>query len=91
MNELPKKPQPFKIRFKSSQEKFSLKMQDFITISDSQYESYDGTYEVTPMAYNSQILPTTNKILKDDITVLKVPFFTVDNQYGQTVSIAEGV
>ncbi len=80
--------QSFTTNFKSRQENFSLKLQDYISVSTEQYESYGGEYVVTPQAYDNQTLETKNKIMKDDITVLKVPFFSVDNASGQTVSIA---
>lgn len=50
---------------------------------------YDGDYEVTPDAYNDQILYTAHKILKDNLTVHKVPFHQTHNEKdGTTVYIA---
>lgn len=50
---------------------------------------YEGDYIVTPKAYTDQVLPTAQKSMHDDITVLKVPKYDVDNPYGgTTVSIA---
>jgi len=49
---------------------------------------YHGDYEVIPDANNDQILYTSNKILKDDITVKKVPYFETHNESGTTVYIA---
>lgn len=52
------------------------------------YELYAGVYEVTPKPDSTQVLKTTNKILKEDVRVLKIPFYEVSNQQGgQTVII----
>ena len=48
--------------------------------------------EVVPSAFNTQVLPTANKVLKKDVTVQKVPYFETSNvQNGVTVYIAEEV
>ncbi|MCQ4787248.1 hypothetical protein NE670_18500 [Flavonifractor plautii] len=54
--------------------------------------TYSGEYEVVPNAFNTQVLPTANKVLKKDIVVQKVPYFETSNNYdGVTVYIAEEV
>lgn len=50
---------------------------------------YEGEYEVTPKARESVVLPTQNKTLTDNVTVLKVPYFETTNDHGTTVYIAE--
>lgn len=50
---------------------------------------YEGEYTVTPSAIDTQVLPTANKFLEDDILVKSVPYYEVSNtQGGLTVSIA---
>ena len=50
-------------------------------------EIYDGTYIVTPKIVE-QTLYTAGKQMTDDVTVLAIPFYSVDNQQnGQTVII----
>ena len=49
---------------------------------------YTGTYEVTPKADVTQVLPTADKTLTDDITVHKVPFYEAHNEHGTTAYIA---
>lgn len=50
---------------------------------------YEGPYVVRPKAYEPQILETKNKSMRDDVTVLKVPYQAVTNiQGGLTVNIA---
>ena len=47
---------------------------------------------MVPSAFNTQVLPTANKVLKKDVTVQKVPYFETSNiQNGVTVYIAEEV
>ena len=56
------------------------------------FNAYSGEYEVVPNAFNTQVLPTANKVLKKDIIVQKVPYFETSNNYdGVTVYIAEEV
>lgn len=53
------------------------------------YPPYSGDYEVTPNAFNAQILPTANKSLTQDIVVKSVPYYETSNaQDGITVYIA---
>jgi hypothetical protein len=42
---------------------------------------YDGATEVTPMV-NSQVLPTAQKITKEDLTVKAIPYYDVSNSAG---------
>lgn len=46
------------------------------------WEVYTGPYEVTPKAYDEQILETESKILRENVTVHKVPFEENHNPYG---------
>lgn len=53
------------------------------------YKRYDGNYEAVPNAFNTQTLPTANKLLTQDIVVKKVPYYETSNiQQGITVYIA---
>ena len=45
------------------------------------YVDYTGTHEVTPKT-TAQTLPTADKRLTDDITVLAIPFYEVSNTAG---------
>ena len=50
---------------------------------------YEGPYEVTPKAYDIQTLLTKNKSMRDNVTVDKVPYQAVSNEYGGlTINIA---
>lgn len=43
---------------------------------------YDGEYEITPMPYTSQILPTANLIMHNDINIHEIPYSEVSNLSG---------
>lgn len=60
-------------------------------VEGANYPTYSGEYEVTPNAHCDKILRTQDKLLKENITVSKVPYFETSNEYGDTVYIAEGV
>lgn len=42
---------------------------------------YEGDYEITPTVY-SQNMPTKNKTMYDDVTVLEIPYYETSNEYG---------
>lgn len=53
-------------------------------------ELYGGPYEVTPKAWDAQVLETEGKLMSNDVTVFKVPYYETSNIYdGLTVFIAE--
>ena len=43
---------------------------------------YDGEYEVTPMPFTSQILPTVNTVMRDNLNVHEIPYYEVSNLSG---------
>lgn len=43
---------------------------------------YDGIYEVTPLAQLDIVLDTANKILQNNVTVNKIPYFQTSNLSG---------
>ena len=55
------------------------------------YIPYDGEYEVTPKAYQDQILETADKLLTRNIVVFEVPYHETHNDSGVTVHIAKEV
>ena len=48
----------------------------------SDVPKYAGETTVTPKVEKETVLPTRDKIVKDDITVLKIPQFEVSNTSG---------
>lgn len=53
-------------------------------------DDYHGPYVVTPQTVE-QTLPTEDKHMVRDVTVLSVPYYEVSNQSGITVYIAENI
>lgn len=55
-------------------------------------ELYAGPYEVTPKAWEEQILQTDGKLMADDVTVFRVPYYETSNLFdGKTAYIAEEI
>lgn len=62
-----------------------------VTKIDGDIERYVGPYEVTPDAHDPVILDTMNKILTEDVTVKKIPYYQTSNESGDTAYIASEV
>lgn len=43
---------------------------------------YDGEYDVTPMPYTSQILPTANLVMRNNVNIQEIPYYEVSNLSG---------
>lgn len=67
--------------------------EDFVCSMGSSIPSgdYDGPYEVTPKAYEEQILYTANKTMAQNVTIHEVPYYETPNTDGNTVYIASEV
>lgn len=53
-------------------------------------EPYDGEYDITPKVSAPVVLQTEGKIMKKDVTVLKIPQFEVSNpEGGKTLIIGD--
>ncbi len=53
---------------------------------------YAGPYEVTPKAWEEQVLETDGLLMTDDVTVFRVPYYETINLFdGKTAYIAEEV
>lgn len=69
---------------------FDLEVDQTIVVNLIEGERYDGEYVVTPLAKNEVVLETSGKIMLDDVTVRKVPYFETSNDSGgYTVYIGE--
>lgn len=51
-------------------------------------DSYNGDYVVTPRPFEPVVLETKDKLMSDDVTVKKVPYYKTSNSTGETVYIA---
>ncbi len=46
------------------------------------FDQYEGEYEITPKAREDTYLMTRNKLLLNNITIEKIPVYTVSNDTG---------
>lgn len=69
----------FDVEFDENSECFCIDFGELTEISPHEY--YDGEYIVTPTDF-IQMLETEEKAMRDDVTVLAVPYTEVDNPYG---------
>lgn len=75
----------FKARFVQYECTFRPTFGEVITIQNN--DTYDGDYNVIPRVYQ-QILPTKDKLMRDDVTVEIIPLAKVKNiKNGYTVTI----
>lgn len=62
------------------------------TYAMTEGDPYEGSYEVTPKAWEAQTLATKDKLMEDDVTVFKIPYYETSNIFdGLTVFIAEDI
>ena len=47
-----------------------------------EYDIYGGEYEIIPKAFEEQVIPTSNRVLKEDVVVKEVPFYETGNDSG---------
>lgn len=75
--------------FTLEEPEYEFTIEEAIVIHEGQsYDVYDGQYEVTPSAHNQIVLETREKLMADDVTVLKIPYYETSNESGLTVYIA---
>ena len=59
-------------------------------ITNGEVHYYDGPYEVTPMVDTTQILPTANLFLSENVNVNQIPYYEVSNPSGgKTATIGD--
>ena len=51
-------------------------------------EIYEGNYEVTPKV-TSQTLLTGQRVMKDNLNVLSIPYYETSNLKGKTIIVGE--
>lgn len=57
---------------------------------DSRLPYYEGEYAVRPAPYDDITLPTANRSMREDVTVEKIPTYTVSNPSGGNTFIIGG-
>ena len=59
-------------------------------ITNGEVHYYDGPYEVPPMVNTTQILPTANLYLSENVNVNQIPYYEVSNPSGgKTATIGD--
>lgn len=53
-------------------------------------DKYMGVYEITPLV-DSQVIPTANKFMSQDVTVKEIPRYNVSNEKGGFTFIIGGI
>ena len=48
----------------------------------SDYDIYDGEYEIIPAPFEDKVLSTENKLMQADVTVKEIPYFETSNLSG---------
>lgn len=74
-----------KARFSTS-DGFSAKFGDMYRSGDI----YDGEYVVTPKAWEEVVLETQGYLMRDDVTVLEIPYYETSNLSGGKTAIIGG-
>lgn len=66
---------------------------DTLTVieKEADVEKYEGTYTVRPKPFEAVKLRTRDKLMTDDVTVTKIPYYSVSNKTGNTVYIGSEV
>lgn len=68
------------VQFKGSNESFNAGFKDIQLVSVTP-EAYTGDYSITPAVY-PQLIPTAQKMMRDDLTVTAIPTYNVSNPSG---------
>ena len=76
--------QRIEVRFLESEDRLEVCFGEIQTVQNDNF--YDGAYAVTP-ASSEQTLETTGKTMREDVTVLAIPYFETSNESGITVYI----
>lgn len=73
--------QKLAIGFFEKQNSFAVNFSGMQVITQYIGDPYEGEYEITPMV-TAQTMPTKNKTLTEDLTVLAIPYHDVSNTAG---------
>lgn len=80
------------VKFTEESGTFNVNFENFQTVTNNfDAPIYEGEYKVTPAVFE-KTLNTANKYLKEDVTILKIPYAEVSNTMGGlTVTIGKEV
>lgn len=83
--------QKLAVEFNSNEKQLGVDFKNFQFVSVGiEAEYYKGEYELTPKV-DAQVIPTAQKMMMDDLTVMAIPIYSVSNTAGgATFYIATG-
>lgn len=77
------------INSQESEERIDVKFSSFQTVTDA--DIYEDSYEIIPKT-TEQVMETKQKLMADDVTIRKIPFYeTSNNTGGTTITIGKEV
>lgn len=82
-------PESFHANLDNKDGSFDVSLKKEVIHEKGDYDEYTGEYVVTPGLYEAQTLPTKEKVMRDDVTIEKVPHFKTSNEFGETFYIGE--
>lgn len=68
----------------------SINIDTMLSVGSVNPTYYDGEYEITPQP-EAQTLNTKDKLMADDMTIKKIPYYETSNEYGYTAYIGSEV
>ncbi len=73
----------YPVKMQTTTLEYKIGVETPIIIQDpTERDYYDGDYVVTPKAHSETVLETTEKIMRDNVVVLKVPYYETSNLIG---------
>lgn len=81
---------PVRVRLRVSESPESVRLGIGTQIVAGGAPPYSGEYEVTPQPYADVVLPTRDKLMLNDVTVLEIPYYTTTNDKGGYTAIIGG-
>lgn len=70
------------IKFRVQEPEIKMKISPAKIVYTGDSKPYEGEYTVTPKTYEPVILQTANKLLSQNVNVLKIPQYEVSNAAG---------
>ncbi len=86
---LTERPQWIHLRAEEQSRVASLRAERVRVVRDSALPEYRGETTVTP-SVDPQTLPTADTVLREDVTVREIPFYTTTNPSGGYTAIIGG-
>lgn len=69
----------------ASENAWSIEMKSGVLVGG--FPAYRGEYDVTPLPRDDVVLPTANRSMSDDVTVLRIPYYETSNPSGGYTAI----